>query len=98
MTWSFWLPHANEPIRLVRHDSLIDYRLEVLASAFAFCPVSESSSGPLPAIVPLFHQPTPSSIRYPILTQETGNALVIPIGINFFIAITNNVDNIERLL
>ncbi|GBP26580.1 hypothetical protein EVAR_18217_1 [Eumeta japonica] len=33
---------------------------------------------PFPSTPSLVHQPTPSSIRYPISAQETSNALVSP--------------------
>ncbi|GBP82712.1 hypothetical protein EVAR_84905_1 [Eumeta japonica] len=54
-------------------------RSEITVSVVTFRPVSESSGGPLPFINPkppsALHKPSSFSIRYPIPTQETGNAL-----------------------
>ncbi|GBP62776.1 hypothetical protein EVAR_51728_1 [Eumeta japonica] len=62
------------PVRPAIHHTLTEYGAEVTASAAAFRSVNESFGGRLPYI-------NPSSIRYPIPTRETGNALVIPVGL-----------------
>ncbi|GBP80470.1 hypothetical protein EVAR_12674_1 [Eumeta japonica] len=54
----------------------MEQRREVAASAVSFRLGSESTDGPLPSPSP--HYP---SIRYPIPTQETGSALVTPMGL-----------------
>ncbi|GBP14861.1 hypothetical protein EVAR_75445_1 [Eumeta japonica] len=67
-------------------ENFTKYRHEVTTSAVVSRPLSESSGGPLlpPSLYssiyyPLFlnHHPTP---LYPIPTQNTGNALVTPLG------------------
>ncbi|GBP57472.1 hypothetical protein EVAR_36124_1 [Eumeta japonica] len=67
---------------LGRFDSpLIESRREVIISSFAFRPVSESSGGstPFDHSTTYFYQPTLPCIKYPISTQEAGNALVAPL-------------------
>ncbi|GBP92078.1 hypothetical protein EVAR_66392_1 [Eumeta japonica] len=79
----------------MRYHAITDYRREVAISAVGFRPVNESSDGPLPSpspphslfVAPVFllsphfplHQLIPSSIRHPILIQESDNVLVTPL-------------------
>ncbi|GBP57330.1 hypothetical protein EVAR_39970_1 [Eumeta japonica] len=51
-------------------------RREITTSAGAFRPESDNFGAQLS-----FHHPTLSSVRYPIPTQETGHALVTPLGL-----------------
>ncbi|GBP80144.1 hypothetical protein EVAR_56013_1 [Eumeta japonica] len=76
---------STQLARQLQYQTLTEYGREVTVSAVLFRPLIEISGGPLP-----FHHPQPpyidpllslsaqSSIRYPIPTQEAGNAPVIP--------------------
>ncbi|GBP65116.1 hypothetical protein EVAR_5262_1 [Eumeta japonica] len=68
------LQHENLPVRSVKYRTFTEYGHELAASAVAFHLVSESSGGPLfspPSISPIH-----PFIRYPIPSQEDGNAMV----------------------
>ncbi|GBP95969.1 hypothetical protein EVAR_70555_1 [Eumeta japonica] len=65
------------------YGDLREYGREVIASAGAIRPVSESSGGT--TLSTLSVNPT-SSVRYPIPSQEAGNALVTTLGLREFVA------------
>ncbi|GBP94724.1 hypothetical protein EVAR_100434_1 [Eumeta japonica] len=72
MLWSTWLQHVNVLTRPVQYHTLIECKPEITISVVAFLPVSESRPLPLHHLTislhqtPPPHQPTLSSIRYPI--------------------------------
>ncbi|GBP76633.1 hypothetical protein EVAR_54594_1 [Eumeta japonica] len=97
MLWPTWLQHVNEPTRPVRCHNFQEYRCEVSVSSVAYRPVSEwptfpaSPAGSQARGSLLLHQPTLSSTRYSIPTQEADNALVIPLELRVFMGSANHL-------
>ncbi|GBP04414.1 hypothetical protein EVAR_6590_1 [Eumeta japonica] len=72
--------HKSRLTRPVTYHTSAKYRKEVAASAIAYRPVSESSSGSFPSITSL------PLCRFPLNPQEPGNKLVSPLKLRVSMA------------